>query len=113
MVRVACVVETDLQVVVALLHDVMEDTDHMAWSRLMDNYGSSVFDAVDAITKRKGETRRDYLDRVKANKNALSVKIADTKDNMREDRLALLSEADRVRLTEKYTKALAYLEGGS
>ena len=61
--------------IVALLHDVVEDG-HVDLSDLR-SFGDQIVNAVDAITRRPGEARKDYLDRVASNPLAREVKIAD------------------------------------
>ena len=68
-------------VCVSYLHDVIEDTDCELFM-VMENFGDEVADAVDAITKRKCETKSQYIDRCKENKIARDVKICDSIFNM-------------------------------
>jgi len=101
---------------VAWLHDVMEDTDVTQDLLAAVGFPASVLNAVDALTHRPHESRLDYYARVRANALALVVKRADVEDNADPDRLALLDEATRERLTAKYTQArdeLAWYEGGT
>ncbi|MBY6153542.1 HD domain-containing protein [Vannielia litorea] len=107
-VRVTARADGDLQKVVALLHDVVEDCD-VPLSRIEQAFGSEVAGAVDAITRRDGEEPDAYYARVTANPLARSVKLCDIADNADPARLALLPEADRHRLEQKYTKARAAL----
>lgn len=92
--------------VVALLHDVVEDTpttldDLRLW------FPEHVVEAVDALTKRRGETLDAYYQRVCANPRARRVKKADVQHNSNPARLARLDEPTRTRLADKYTKAAA------
>lgn len=79
---------------VAVLHDVLEDT----LTEMVDfrTYGISdeVLDVVIAMTKIKGETYENYLERVKSNELARVVKIEDIKDNMEDLKVYLLSESE-------------------
>ena len=47
----------------AVLHDVVEDSD-VGLSRIRYDFGDRVAAAVDALTKREGESYDEYLDRV-------------------------------------------------
>lgn len=88
--------------VVAVLHDVIEDGGHLD---RMDALSSEEFDALDALTRRRGEPWDDYLGRVEANPLAVEVKLADLRDNMDVTRLrAPLTMKDWARL-EKYRAA--------
>jgi len=96
------------EVVVALLHDVVEDTD---WTLegLEDTefFSQEVLDAVEAITRIDGEPYMEYIDRVKRNKIAAAVKRADLLHNMMQER-CLYSLPDS--LMERYKEALAELD---
>ena len=107
-VAVAQRVEGDMAQVVALLHDVVEDTS-CTIEHIAHNFGPVVSQAVDAITKREGETYKCYLARVKGNKIARMVKIADISHNL--ERIGNLSEKDQLRLADKYGEALSFLSG--
>ena len=95
--------------VVALLHDVLEDTDTDVWDLISEGYSDEIIQAVEAITHREGESYTDYLKRVKQNDIALIVKLADISDNLGPERLDLLEPELAVRLIEKYGIALETL----
>lgn len=109
--RVAAAVQGPDAVTVALLHDVVEDCD-VTNEVIGRAFGSRIARAVDAITKRDGETRASYLARVSADPLARIVKLADLADNSAPARLARLDEATRSRLEEKYAAARAALSSG-
>jgi len=71
---------------------------------LRDHFPDLVVDAVDAMSKRPGEPLKDYYARVMAHPVARTVKLADIADNTDPNRLALLDEPTRVRLTAKYAQ---------
>lgn len=71
----------NLGVCVAYLHDVVEDTGCELYM-VRSNFGDEVADAVDAITKRKGEARSQYIARCKLNEMAKKVKVCDSIFNM-------------------------------
>lgn len=85
---VASMVTTEDEKTVAWLHDVVEDTPVTLDILLLMGFSAEVVDAVDAVTRRPGEDRQDYLDRVKANKIATQVKLADLKHNSDLSRIA-------------------------
>jgi guanosine-3,5-bis(diphosphate) 3-diphosphatase len=75
-------------------------------------FSVSIVDAVDALTKRKGETLEQSIARVRANELARLVKHADIADNTDPERTALLDEETRERLAKKYAKSLTLLSLG-
>lgn len=88
---------------VAMLHDVVEDSS-VKIEDVINMFGSSVGDAVYAITKLKGEHRLDYLSRCCANDVARKVKISDTLFNLEYS----IKKRDQKRI-EKYTNQLSFL----
>ena len=65
----------DKEKVVALLHDVVEDTDVTVNDLKEAGFSDEVVSAVSTITKKAGEDYEEYLNRVKQNPIALRVKI--------------------------------------
>ena len=90
---------------IALLHDVVEDTActfELIRSEFSDYLQvDDLVQAIDAITKRKGESRAEYIFRCTANQLALKVKFADTLANLD----CSVSDMDMRRI-EKYSKQL-------
>lgn len=103
-VTVAFHVSPGLARIVALLHDIVEDT-KCTLEFIRKEFGDEIADAVDAITKRDGESYLAYLNRVRSNDLAREVKYADICDNSSETRMEALDEVDRLRLREKYRLA--------
>lgn len=102
--------KTEKERIVAVLHDIIEDTDcHLDE---LKQFGEDVVVALTAISRVKNESYTDYLDRVKKNTLALSIKLADIEDNLNPIRLNRLSPIVRDRLKNKYHEALTYLRGG-
>ncbi len=93
---------------VALLHDVIEDTDITLHDLEKQGISSTIIEAISAITKRSGEDYDDYLGRVKANIVARDVKLADLRHNMDLSRLQNPTEKDYQRVA-KYKFALNFL----
>lgn len=109
--RVAESLETEEEMIVGVLHDVVEDTD-ITLSDIAFKFGFDVAEAVDSIAKRENEPYRDYLDRVRRDPIALRVKLADMTDNSSPARLASLSVEKQVRLAAKYARGRHYLLTG-
>lgn len=87
--------------IVALLHDVIEDTDVTVNDLKEAGFSDEVVLAVSAITKKAGEDYEEYLNRVKQNPVALRVKIEDMEHNSDISRIKNPTEKDLKRL-EKY-----------
>ena len=95
-------------VVVAFLHDVIEDTSATI-EELELKFGLEVANAVDAMSKRKGEEYECYLQRVSMNHIASVVKFYDMEHNSDISRLSVVREKDLKRV-EKYKKYMLLLE---
>lgn len=80
-IRVSQEVKTDTQKIIALLHDVIEDTS-TTLQEVEEAFGTAVACAVDCLTKRKDEPHDKYITRVLTNPDAVAVKIADICDNL-------------------------------
>lgn len=95
---------TDEQIAAAWLHDSVEDD---ALSRAWLDAAAlpaAVKEMVLAVTKVKGEDTATYTRRILATPGALLVKESDLAHNADPGRLAVLDEATRIRLTEKYAE---------
>src|SRR4051812_21696551 len=75
--------------IVAVLHDVIEDTSVTAGDLRQAGFSEQVVVAVLCVTHRKDETYADYVVRCKGNDVARRVKLADLEDNSRLDRTIL------------------------
>lgn len=108
-IQVAHSVTTIREQTVALLHDIIEDTEITLDMLREEGFDDEIIAALDAITYRKGqETRAQYLARVKANKIATNVKLADLYHNSDNSRLAIITQKD-INRAEKYQHETAYL----
>ncbi|OUC97986.1 HD domain-containing protein [Streptomyces swartbergensis] len=97
------------QIAAAWLHDAVED-DALSPEWLREAALSSrTKDIVLAVTKRAGEPPEAYAARILATPGALLVKESDLAHNADPARLAVLDEATRTRLTEKYARMRALL----
>jgi (p)ppGpp synthase/HD superfamily hydrolase len=90
-------------VIVAFLHDILEDT-ACTPTVLAAFFEDNIVHAVVAITRTKGETKDAYLAKVKANHMARIVKIHDSLCNLRAS--VMRFDAKRIK---KYTEQIAYL----
>ncbi len=95
---------------VAALHDVVEDSSLTLRDLKEQGFPSQVIDAVDALTRREGETYEDSIERVACNLLATKVKRSDLESNLDVRRLTHVSSADIGRL-ERYRSAWERLGG--
>lgn len=93
----------------AILHDVVEDTEWTLDELKKEGFSDDVVNAVNALTRRTGETYWDYIGRAKKNKIARKVKIVDLEDNMDVRRLVKVGDEERDRL-KRYHKAWTILQ---
>jgi (p)ppGpp synthase/HD superfamily hydrolase len=107
--RVMLAIDSPDERIVAVLHDVLEDTPWTADQLRKVGFSETVIQAVDALTKREGEEYMAYVSRAGANVVARSVKLADLADNMDAARLPSQTEENRARI-ERYKTAAALLE---
>jgi (p)ppGpp synthase/HD superfamily hydrolase len=107
-VAVSALVESLEEKIVALLHDVVEDTRVTLEELKSFGFNDNIIAAIDAISKKDGESIDDYMNRVKNNKLACSVKKADLLHNMDMSRLKVVNKKDLERLA-KYQYIYNYL----
>ena len=106
--KVASFVKTDEEKAVAYLHDVIEDTELTLEDLYEYGFSKEVLEAVDIITKKRGEDYQSYLNSVKKNKLARAVKLADLRHNSDLTRFTEVTEKD-IKRKEKYQKAIDFL----
>jgi len=94
---------------IAIGHDIIEDTDTTYVELAMEGFSVRVIDGIRAMTKVKGETFEQYKARVKANHDAVRVKLMDLRHNTDIRRLKGVTEKDMQR-TERYHKFYKELE---
>lgn len=98
--RVMLSVQTLHERMAAVLHDVVEDTAVTLDDLARAGYPEPVLNAVEALTKRPGESRLDAATRAKRNPIARIVKLADNAENMDLSRIDNPTEKDFSRLRE-------------
>lgn len=114
---VAQQMETEEETVVALLHDVIEDSRYTledikyTFQQRGEELRGGETQALKLLTRNKEEDYFDYINRIKWQPIARKVKIADLKENLNSDRMGFANE----QLIKRYIKALKILipEGGS
>ena len=107
--RVAMRCSTDHEKIVALLHDIIEDTNVTPEYLLSEGFPQFIVDAILSVTKRDGESYEDFVARAKENPIGRIVKIHDLEDNLNVMRLDEVSSEMANRFT-KYLKSLRFLK---
>ena len=106
--RVMSQVESEEKKIVAVLHDIVEDTDISLDDLRSEGFSEEVVSAVECLTKQDGENYDSYIERISFNPLAVKIKLADLEDNSDLTRLPEVTDKDLERL-EKYDKALEKL----
>lgn len=99
--------DEDLRII-AVLHDLVEDTDWGLVDLKHAGFSMRVISAVNALTHKSDESYDAYIKRISLNEDARKVKLADLRHNSDIHRMKGLRKKDFDRL-EKYHKAYAYL----
>ena len=108
--HVAEQMDDEISTVVALLHDVVEDTDYTLDDLREMGFSAEVCEALDLLTHREGVPYLDYVRNIKTNPVAVKVKLADLAHNSDRSRFDSMTESDYKR-EEKYRVAMAILRG--
>ena len=99
---------TEVECIVALLHDVVEDTE-ITFEQLETEFSSEVIRILRLLTHNKEIEYMDYIQTIKKDSIAKKIKVADIKHNSDESRLDKITVKDILR-RNKYRKALECLE---
>ena len=108
-VAVADLLESTEHKIVALLHDILEDTEVTAEQLKTYGFTDRIIKSIRMLTKDDSTGYEEYLQYIKTDYNAWMVKMADLKHNMDISRIPEPTEKDFERI-EKYKKALEFLE---
>ena len=96
--------------IVALLHDVVEDTDYTIKDLKGMGFGDAVIEAIDLMTHSPGVPYMDYVKEIAKNPIARKVKLADLNHNSDLTRLNHEPTSHDHERVEKYKKAIELLE---
>lgn len=103
-IRVMLACSTQEECIVAILHDLIEDTPLTLEDIRLKGFSEEIITALDTLTKRPEEIYDDYIDRILTDALACRVKLADLCDNSDLTRIATPKKKDLRRL-EKYQRA--------
>jgi (p)ppGpp synthase/HD superfamily hydrolase len=94
---------------VAVLHDVVEDTDVTLDDLRQAGFSEEVVEGVRLMTRVDGQDYGEYIEAIKANPIARNVKLADMRNNIDLLRIPELNNNDLKR-SRKYHKYIRFLE---
>lgn len=100
--------QTEETTIVALLHDLVEDTEYTIADLTEMGFDKAVTDAIALMTHTKGVEYMAYVRAIKENPIAKAVKLADLKHNADLTRLDSIDEK-ALRRREKYLEAIRLL----
>lgn len=103
--RLAVRARTSEERVVALLHDVIEDTPLALSDLTREGFSQRVVEALDHLTRRQGEDYDEFIERIAKHRLATRVKLLDLADNTDLSRLSRVEKQDRER-AQKYHRAI-------
>ena len=106
-IHVAEQMNTENECIIALLHDVVEDT-NVTFKQLEEVFSKEIIDILKLLTREENIEYDEYIKKIKNNSIACKVKIADLTHNLDKTRLDFVTEVD-VKRNEKYKKALQIL----
>lgn len=109
--RVASNLKGDKDKTIALLHDVIEDTDLTKDDLIGIGFSKEIVDAVVILSRKDNETYAEFINRIADSKNssAIKVKLADLEDNMELNRISKPTSEDIKRVEKRYKPAHAML----
>ena len=108
-VHLAEQMETEEECVVALLHDVVEDTS-ITFKDLEKEFSHTVIEALKLLTHDKSVDYMEYVRKIKNNPIARKVKLADLHHNSNDTRFVEQPTQKDWKRIAKYKKAIAILE---
>lgn len=100
--------DSEEEIIVALLHDVIEDSNYELNDLIAMGFSQRVVEAVACLTHNQYLSYDDYIKKISYNELAKKVKIADLKHNSNLSRLDEITDDD-IRCLNKYKKALEIL----
>lgn len=100
--------EDESTTIVALLHDVVEDSDSTFDDLRKEGFSEEVMDALQLLTHDPQIPYMEYIQKIKSNPIASKVKLADLKHNSDLSRLDVITHKDLQRV-KKYQEAIELL----
>ena len=109
--RLMLQMDSEEEMIVAILHDVVEDSEKWSFDKLQaEGFSIKIINSLRSITKEnENEDYEKFIDRSIRDKIGRKVKIADISDNLDISRLKEVTDKDILRIN-KYKKALEKLK---
>ena len=109
--RLMLQMDSEEEMIVAILHDVVEDSEKWSFDKLKEEgFSKKVINSLRSVTKEnKNEDYEKFIDRSIKDKIGRKVKIADISDNLDISGLKEVTDKDILRIN-KYKKALEKLK---
>ena len=108
--RVMLKFQTEKEMIVAVLHDVVEKSDWTIPRLRQKGFDNDILEAVDLLTRRDSQPYLDYINKLTENSLARRIKIADIEDNIDPQRMGRPSENDLEKLS-RLLEAMRTLKG--
>lgn len=102
-------VESMEEKIVAVLHDVIEDSEVTIEELRGLGFSEEILTAIQLLTRSTEDSYEEFIEKTTRDRTARNVKIADVQENMNISRIKNPTQEDVHRL-EKYRKALERLE---
>ena len=96
--RVMLRFESETEMIVAILHDVIEKTEWTLEKLREQGFNDTVLKAVNLLTRQDEQPYMEYIEKLRGNRIARKVKIADIEDNMNPRRMGTLSDENLEKL---------------
>lgn len=100
--------DDEISTCVALLHDVVEDTDTTFQDLLDFGFIEEIVDVLKLLTHNVNDEYMEYIRRIKTNSTAIKVKLADLRHNSDLTRLDVVDDK-AIKRVEKYENAIRIL----
>ena len=109
--RLMLQMDSEEEMIVAILHDVVEDSEKWSFDKLQaEGFSKKIINSLRSITKEnENEDYEKFIDRSIRDKIGRKVKIADISDNLDISRLKEVTDKDILRIN-KYKKVLEKLK---
>jgi len=101
-IRLMLKMESEEQMIAAILHDVIEDTEWTLDQLHAEGFSKRIIDLVDLLSRREPESYAEFIERLRADPVAIKIKLADLEDNMDLTRLPEITKKDISRLKRSH-----------